>query len=83
MGILQARILENILSPGDLPNPGIESGSPALQEDSLPNELSALSIVVSIAAFQMSYQGSPNDFKSNQIRESIPDNAKAIQRNYP
>ena len=27
-------------SPGDLPNPGIELGSPALQADSLPTELS-------------------------------------------
>ena len=26
-------------SPGDLPNPGIELGSPALQADSLPDEL--------------------------------------------
>ena len=26
-------------SPGDLPNPGIKPGSPALQEDSLPSEL--------------------------------------------
>ena len=26
-------------SPGDLPNPGIELGSPALQHDSLPTEL--------------------------------------------
>ena len=26
------------LSPGDLPNPGIETGSPALQTDSLPSE---------------------------------------------
>ena len=26
-------------SPGDLPNPGIEPGSPVLQEDSLPAEL--------------------------------------------
>ena len=25
--------------PGDLPNPGIELGSPALQVDSLPGEL--------------------------------------------
>ena len=29
-----------IPSPGDLPNPGIELGSPALQADSLPTELS-------------------------------------------
>ena len=28
------------LSPADLPNPGIEQGSPALQADSLPTELS-------------------------------------------
>ena len=27
-------------SPGDLPNPGIEPGSPALQADSLPSESS-------------------------------------------
>ena len=26
-------------SPGDLPNPGIEPGSPTLQADSLPTEL--------------------------------------------
>ena len=29
-------------SPGDLPNPGIEPGSPALQADSLPTELHSL-----------------------------------------
>ena len=29
-----------IPSPGDLPDPGIELGSPALQADSLPTELS-------------------------------------------
>ena len=39
-GILQGRILEwvAIPSPGDLPNPEIEHGSPALQADSLPSE---------------------------------------------
>ena len=39
-GILQARILEwvAISSPGDLPNPGIDSGSPALQADALSSE---------------------------------------------
>ena len=40
-GILQARILEWDLlqySPGDLPSPGIEPRSPALQADSLPAE---------------------------------------------
>ena len=45
-GILQARILEwvtypfSIPSPWDLPDPGIKPGSPALQADSLPTELS-------------------------------------------
>jgi len=36
-GISQARVLEwaAFPSPGDLPNPGIEPASPALQEDSL------------------------------------------------
>ena len=39
--IFQARILEwvAISFSGDLPNPGIEPGSPALQADSLPTEL--------------------------------------------
>ena len=29
-----------IPSPGDLPDPGVKPGSPVLQEDSLPTELS-------------------------------------------
>ena len=39
-GILQARILEwvAIPSPGDLPNPGIKHGSPALHVNSLPSK---------------------------------------------
>ena len=39
--ILQARILEwiAISFSGDLSDPGIELGSPALQADSLPSEL--------------------------------------------
>ena len=39
-GILQARILEwvSFPSPGDLPNPGIDPRSPALQVDYLPVE---------------------------------------------
>ena len=41
-GILQARILERgypFPSPSHLPNAGIEPSSPALQMDSLPDEL--------------------------------------------
>ena len=37
-GVLQARKLEPFPSPGDLPDPGIEPESPALQADSLPSE---------------------------------------------
>ena len=39
-GILQAEYWSGLpcLSPGDLPNPGIQSSSPALQADSLPPE---------------------------------------------
>ena len=39
-GILQARILEWVAfpSPGDLPDPGSEPGSPALQVNSLLSE---------------------------------------------
>ena len=40
-GILQTRILEWVAFPfpEDLPNPGIEPGSPTLQTDSLPTKL--------------------------------------------
>ena len=39
-GNLQARILSGLPfpSPGDLPNPETEPGSPAFQADSLPSE---------------------------------------------
>ena len=39
-GIFQARVWSGLLfpSPGDLPNPRIELGSPALQADALPSE---------------------------------------------
>ena len=40
-GILQARIWSGLPFPslGDLPDPGIEPGAPALQADALPTEL--------------------------------------------
>ena len=46
-GTLQAKILEwvTIPPPGDLPDPGIELGSPALQTDSLPTEPSGKPLV--------------------------------------
>ena len=47
-GILQARILEWVAFPfpGDLPNPGIEPRSPALQVDSLPAKQRIVSLKV-------------------------------------
>ena len=36
-------------SPGDLPNPGIEPRSPALQADSLPSEISFLPLIMRFA----------------------------------
>ena len=43
-GILQTRILEWVAfpSPGDLPDPGIDPWSPALQSDSSPSAPAAL-----------------------------------------
>ena len=38
-------------SPGDLPDPGIEPRSPALQADSLPTKLPRNSLFVSIILF--------------------------------
>ena len=51
--ILQARILEWVVisffpSPGDLPDPGIESRSPALQADSLPAGFVCLCVLYQI-----------------------------------
>ena len=39
-GILQARILEWVFLQWIFPVPGIQTGSPALQADSLPTEVS-------------------------------------------
>ena len=38
-------------SPGDLPNPGIEPGSPALQTDDLPSEPLANEVLTCAAAW--------------------------------
>ena len=43
-------------SPGDLPDPGIEPGSPAFQEDSLPAELQASSKENSMDSYFMGSQ---------------------------
>ena len=52
-GILQARILEwvTISFPGDLPDPGIEPRSPALEADALTSELKPLNLIFLCASF--------------------------------
>ena len=57
-GILQARILEWLTfpSPGDLPNPGIEPRSPALQVDSLPAEPQEKTKNTGVGSHSMLYQ---------------------------
>ena len=55
-GLLQARIWSGLPFPssGDLPNPGTEPRSPALQTDSLPSELHFLAIMNN-AAMKISF----------------------------
>ena len=42
-------------SPGDLPDPGIEPRSPALQADSLPSELSGKPLVLKKLGIKLTY----------------------------
>ena len=55
-GILQARILEWVAFPfpGDLPNPGIEPGSPILQADSLQSEPPGKPISLNVFIYALS-----------------------------
>ena len=48
--------------PADVPNPGIELGSPALQADSLPTELSGK---------PLNYMLLKNQWVNNEIKEKI------------
>ena len=68
-GILQARILEWVDFPfsGDLPNSGIEMGSPALQADSLPTELS----------------GKPQSIWFSSVAQSCPTLCDPMNRSTP
>jgi len=57
-GIFEARILEwvAITFPGDISNPGIEPGSPALQADSLPSEQYCLGLPLTLSHLKISLQ---------------------------
>ena len=60
-GILQATIVEWVAYPfsSDLPNRGIDPGSPALQEDSLPTQLSGKPSLSNGDSFLMGLDWSP------------------------
>ena len=60
-GILQARIVEWVAYPfsSDLPNLGIYPGFPALQEDSLPTQLSGKPSLSNGDSFLMGLDWSP------------------------
>ena len=70
-GILQARILEWVAIPfsGDIPNPGIEPRSPALQADALPPEPPGKPSVVGTYNFKC-IQTHSNDYTA-QVNLSI------------
>ena len=57
-GIFEARILEwvAITFPGDISDPGIEPGSPALQADSLPSEQYCLDLPLTLSHLKISVQ---------------------------
>ena len=54
-GILQARILEGLNPPGNLPNPDTKLGSPSLQADYLPAELPGKSQQTMIVSISRAY----------------------------
>ena len=51
-------------SPGDLPNPGIEPGSPALQADSLLTELQS-HVDLMCSSLKKCDSNSDNDYREN------------------
>ena len=68
-------------SPGDLPDPGIEPGSPALEADSLPTELSGNNIKVKSLSriwllatpWTAAYQASPSmGFSRQEYWSGVP-----------
>ena len=74
MGILQARILEALPCPplGDLPSPGSERRSPALQEDSLSSELPGKHTILKYLPYNnnFSFSGHCYKYKAQKIEVS-------------
>ena len=57
--------------PGDLPDPGIEPGSPALQADSSPAELPGKLWCYAECARRRNHQGNKGSESRTQIRRSV------------
>ena len=68
-GILQVRILEwvTMTSPGDLPDPGMNPRSPALQEDSLPSEPSGKPKNTGVSSLSLL----PGNFPTQELNQSL------------
>ena len=75
-GIFQARVPEwvAVSFSGDLPNPGIKPGSPALQEDALlsepPDLLSSLVLLPNGSSNQKSYEDGGHCILIKELRTS-------------
>ena len=69
-------------SPGDLPNPGIEPGFPALQADSLLSELpgkpQSPSLLLILALFQVSFRGPSRKVCGLSFLPSPPETSKSL-----
>ena len=64
-------------SPGDLPNPGIEPGSPALQADSLPAELSGKSNTRNVWCYSETDRKPPNSSQKRHYLTCLKRNTLA------
>ena len=60
-------------SPGDLPNPGIKPGSPALQADSLPSEPPGKELVLIGGPVKMQMTGSKTQFQIQEVSGGAPE----------
>ena len=78
------RILEwlPIPSPGNLPNPGIESGSPALQPDSLPAELPGKPAVL-FSSVQFSHSVVSDSLGPHELQHARPPCPSPTPRVHP
>ena len=76
---------EPIPSPADLPDPGIELGSPALQADSLPTELSGKphgAVILKVKSVCTSFDDSRILLITNRSHQTFPKQDAEWQKRY-